>query len=113
MNIINKAKPVNYYAFVINLLVILLLIFFVLTHPSLPPKLPLWFSREWGEARLASPIYIWLLPTLSVSFFLTSYLVGKVLNSAHPHLAQVLVWTTTFISFVFLLSVYKIILIVS
>lgn len=113
MNIVNKIKPINYYALAINLLVILLLVIFVIAHPTLPPKLPLWFSQEWGETRLAEPTYIWLLPTLAICFFLTSLTLSKLLHYSHPILAQVLVWTTTFISFVFLLSVYKIILLVS
>lgn len=113
MNIVKRLKPVNYYSLVINLLVIFLLLTLVLSHRSLTPKLPLWFSKAWGEDRLANPIYIWLLPALSSSFFLISNIVGKILNSDHPILAQVLVWTTTLISLIFLLSVYKIVLLVS
>lgn len=32
---------------------------------SLPPELPLFYSRPWGEPILATPMMLWLLPAIS------------------------------------------------
>ena len=47
---------------------------------KLPPQLPLYFSRPWGEGMLASPTGLWLLPiiallTLVIDFFCAIFLV--------------------------------------
>lgn len=34
---------------------------------SLPPEVPLWYSRPWGQEQLASPYWLWLVPILILS----------------------------------------------
>lgn len=31
---------------------------------KLPPQVPLWYSRPWGEEQLASPVFLVLVPTI-------------------------------------------------
>ena len=50
----------------------------LLSWGKLPPQLPLYYSRPWGEAVLALPIGLWLLPTivlitLAVNFFIATF----------------------------------------
>jgi hypothetical protein len=85
----------------------------LVVHRNLPPKIPLWLSLDWGETRLAPPIFLWVLPLIAIFFFVSSYIFGKLLNKNYLMISQILVWTTAFLSFVFLLSIYKIILLVS
>ncbi|HUW21243.1 MAG TPA: hypothetical protein VMW41_01110 [Candidatus Bathyarchaeia archaeon] len=40
-----------------------LLIFY--SWNRLPPQIPLFYSRPWGEKQLASPLELWLLPAFS------------------------------------------------
>ncbi len=36
----------------------------LLYRTSLPPQVPLWYSRPWGEDQLTQPIGLWLVPGL-------------------------------------------------
>ncbi|TSC85277.1 MAG: hypothetical protein G01um101416_983 [Microgenomates group bacterium Gr01-1014_16] len=29
---------------------------------KLPPQVPLWYSRPWGEDQLAQPVFLWIIP---------------------------------------------------
>ncbi|MBI2008514.1 hypothetical protein HYS82_02550 [Candidatus Amesbacteria bacterium] len=40
----------------------LLAIFFA----RLPPQVPLWYSRPWGEEQLASPAILWSIPAVII-----------------------------------------------
>ena len=65
---------------------------------KLPPQVPLYYSKPWGEAMLASPRGLWLLPTivlitLTVNFFIAIFLVSD---------NKFLVWTL--VIFCFLVS---------
>lgn len=106
-------QPVNFFAAFVNLLVIVLMIVLIITHKNLPPKLPLWFSLNWGEERLALPSSLWILPLLASFYFVGGLVIGKLINKTYPIISQILVWATAFLSIVFLLSVYKIVLLVS
>jgi hypothetical protein len=110
--IIKWFKPVDISALLINLLVLGSGVVLIISHPNLPPKIPFWFSKPWGVGRLAEPYYLWLLPTLILIFFLASNLVAKLITKNHPILAKILVWSATLISTVFLLTLYRIILVV-
>jgi len=60
---------------------ILSILFIVWQWKHLPPSVPLWYSRPWGNDQLASPIWLFLLPVgglliyfinLAVSMYLTA-----------------------------------------
>lgn len=40
---------------------------------KLPPVIPLFYSRTWGEAMLAPKILIWILPAICASVTITNY----------------------------------------
>lgn len=49
---------------------------------KLPPQLPLFYSRPWGEAILSSPMGLWILPAISLSvlilnFFITIFIIKE------------------------------------
>ncbi len=106
-------KPVDSLAALVNTLVLIAAFGLIFLHPNLPAKLPLWFSLSWGEQRLAPTIFLWLLPALIFVFFLISHLAAKRIQKRQIVVARILVWSTAFISFVFLLALYKIILLVT
>lgn len=49
---------------------LLLIIFLTIFYPHLPPQIPLFYSKPWGEDQLAEKWMIFLLPVLSHTIFL-------------------------------------------
>src|SRR3990172_6215750 len=43
---------------------------------KLPPELPLFYSRPWGEAILASPLFLWILPTVAAFLTIANFSIG-------------------------------------
>lgn len=78
---LTKTIASDRFSFFILLACILLLLFLssliLVSWSKLPPQLPLFYSRPWGEAMLAQPLYLWILPAISagaiaLNFFLSS-----------------------------------------
>ena len=111
MKILGAFKPVTFLGAFFNLILLGICIFLIVSHSALPPQLPLWFSKPWGSVRLAAPINLWIIPALLVGFFVASHFTAKLLGKNNPKLAKMLVWSTAFIATVFLLTLYKIILV--
>lgn len=62
---------------VILLSVVSIILLIILWH-RLPPQVPLWYSRPWGEGQLAHPAWLFLLPLgslfwLSLAIFCSVY----------------------------------------
>lgn len=113
MSFFKRFLPVNYFAASINLITFILMVCLIGFHKNFPPMLPVWFSYNWGLDRLANPTSLWILPALVLVFFIVSLILSNLLSKSHEILAQIVLWATAFLSFVFLLSIYKIILLVS
>lgn len=41
-------------------------LFIITSNADLPPEIPLFYSRTWGEAMLAPKIAIWILPAICI-----------------------------------------------
>lgn len=76
---------------------------------KLPPEVPLFYSRPWGEEQLTNPVMLWLLPGTNLIIFLGCFLLGKVLNE-EKLLWQITAWTSTLFSFLSFLTILKIII---
>jgi len=59
-------------------LIFLSFILIVLTWNRLPPQIPLYFGRPWGEDQLAPKPFIFLLPTISAVILLANRFWGKI-----------------------------------
>lgn len=76
--VIFEGDRFSFFIFFICILLVLFLASLILVSwGKLPPQLPLFYSRPWGEKMLTSTIYLWLLPIISlvtvvVNFFLSS-----------------------------------------
>lgn len=109
----NPIIPVNLPAFVLNLLVLASAVGLLLIHQNdLPPSVPLWFSKPWGQERLASPTFLWLFPTIILFFLLLNNLIAKLLFRTQRVLAAVLVWSALIVSLILLFPLYRILLVV-
>lgn len=48
-------------------------------YQSLPPQIPLFYSRPWGEGRLATSPFVWIVPgTILILIFINTVLISKV-----------------------------------
>jgi len=75
---------------------------------KLPPQVPLFYSRPWGEQMLARPVFLWILPVMALlavglNYFLTNFSKGD------PFLKRVLVTFSFIISLTTLYTTVKII----
>lgn len=46
---------------------------------SLPPSVPLWYERPWGQDQLAQPIFLIIIPLLLCVIFLITFLLKRLL----------------------------------
>ncbi|MFH0979833.1 MAG: hypothetical protein V1803_02720 [Candidatus Roizmanbacteria bacterium] len=100
----------------INLLIagnVFMIVTFILKFNSLPPQLPLFYSRPWGEAQLVDTWMIFLLPIilnllyftnnyLSKRFFLGNDLIKKIFN--YLNILLIVGFTFIFVKIIFLVS---------
>lgn len=64
----------------------------------LPPEIPLWYSRPWGQERLASPWFLFLpLATAVLVYIINLMLIAK-FASQHPMFTRVLLLTSLLVS---------------
>lgn len=106
-------KPADSIATAINFLVLVMAVLLIYAHPSLPPKIPFWYSKQWGLDRLTNPNSLWLIPILILVSMLTNYLFSSIVYKNHLVVAKILAWTSVFTSLVFLYSLYRILTLVT
>jgi len=46
-----------------------------LKFKSLPPQVPLFYSKPWGEERIPAKIWLWLIPALSLLILFFNFLI--------------------------------------
>lgn len=109
-----KEDSFVWFSFLISLsLIFLIFLLIFLNWRRLPPEVPLFFSRPWGEKQLTSSFNLWLMPLLSftvlafnlflaVSFFQKEVLIRRILASA-----------TLMVALICFLTAYKIILLIT
>jgi hypothetical protein len=78
----------------------------------LPPEIPLWYSRPWGEEQLASPNWLVMGPVLSAGVGLVSHLIAKKMIG-EKLLAIVACYSGVVIQIVLVLGLVRIVLVVS
>jgi len=91
----------------------LMLVVFLFKLNKLPPQIPLFYSRLWGEDQLADTWLIFILPVfLNLLFFLNNYLFKKFYSDNelvkkifyYLNLFFILSFTLIFIKIIFLVS---------
>src|SRR4030042_7042159 len=65
----------------------------------LPPEIPIFYSRPWGEQMLATPIFLWILPSLTILFAGLNYLIDLFLVREYFFLQRVLILINAIIAF--------------
>jgi len=98
----------------INIALILLQVGAIITSwRTLPPQLPLFYSRPWGETQLATPFGLFLLPALSLAVFLINFFFTGFIPKEEKLTGQILAAASTVFSLLCLATLAKIIFLVT
>jgi len=113
INVLEALRPISLAALSVNFLLTLASFWLLfLKQKELPPTIPLWFSKEWGEARLTEPSWLWLIPFSSLFvIFLNNFLASTLRKFST--LATTLVWFGVFFSLISLYTLYRLIVLAS
>jgi len=98
-----------YFAFCLTAgLLILAVVYLFFVGSVLPPEVPLFYSRPWGDGQLANPLLLWLLPfgTSLIIFF--NFYLGSRLLTEFPFLTQILIWSNVLLALLSSVTVIKI-----
>jgi hypothetical protein len=74
----------------------------------LPPLVPLWYSRPWGEDRLATPAWLFVLPAGALVWYAVSIIIATYVTREYLTFTQILLLTTllgAILSFVTLVKI--------
>ncbi len=81
----------------------------LVSFPKLPPQLPLFYLHPWGDAQLASPVELWLLPAISACFTFVNFTLALTFSGESKFLPRVLVATSVVIAISVFYDTFKII----
>lgn len=80
---------------------------------SLPPLVPLWYSRPWGADQLAHPVWLFILPLGSILWYLTNMILAVYVTSEYLIFTQTLFLTSLVASFLSFITLIKILFIIT
>lgn len=80
---------------------------------TLPSEVPLWYSKPWGADRLASPVYLFILPASMAVIYIADTVIALWVTSQLLVFTQALYLTTMLTSFMAFVSLLKIITLVT
>lgn len=60
------------------------------TRGELPPQVPIFYSRPWGESMLASPVMLWIFPIICFSALTLNFLISFLVLSEKGFLKNIL-----------------------
>jgi len=96
-------------ALVLTIIVVLAqIVLIVLYFSKLPPRVPLYYSRPWGQPQLAETLYLFLLPSLSLIIFVINSLLASLFVDHKEFYSHCLVWVSTIFSVFNLITLIKI-----
>lgn len=81
--------------------------------PVLPPGVPVWFSRPWGEDRLASPYWLFLLPISSIVWYGIDLLISIYVTAEYLIFTQMLFLSSLIVSILSFITLIKIVFLVT
>lgn len=79
---------------------------------KLPPQVPLFYSRPWGEEQLVSPLVLLFLPITSLLVILTNSIMASLITREGKLASQFLVIFGTVFNFLCLVTLFKIVTLV-
>lgn len=93
--------------------IVLCVLLLLWRYPTLPPLVPLWYSKPWGADRLAHPLWLSLLPTGSAVVLVINTIAGRILPHELLVFNQMLALSSLLVATLSLVTLAKIIFLVS
>lgn len=81
--------------------------------PTLPPLVPLWYSKPWGADRLAHPLWLILLPAGSLAILIVNTIAARILTRDMLIFTQIFAATALLVAILSLVTLTKILFLVS
>lgn len=110
---IDERDPLLFYPVILSLAAILaqiIIISFYIT--TLPSKIPLFYSRSWGQDQLTNPRFLWLIPAGSLAILFLNYLLAR-LGGERLLPRRILLGFALFLTLSLFLTLARIVLLVS
>jgi hypothetical protein len=85
----------------------------LLKFQSLPPQVPLFYSKPWGEERIPQKIWLWLIPFLSLLIIFFNFLILPLLLKKEVFLISLLSLVSVLFLFLLFWTLLQIIFLVS
>lgn len=104
---------INIVGKIVVILGLVSLILLVWSWRGLPPTVPLWYSRPWGDERLASPWWLLLLPLGSFLWLGVNIIIATFIARDYPVFTRVLFLSSMLVSFMAFVTLAKIIFLVT
>lgn len=79
----------------------------------LPPQVPLWYAKPWGEDQLARPAFLFVLPGTIIVFHLLNIIAAYYLSAKHALFTQLLFANTLLVSLLSFTALVKILSLVT
>jgi len=76
---------------------------------SLPPEVPVFYSKPWGEERLAARQFLWILPAISALVIILNTILVSIFAKKIKFLAQVIAISLFVLTVLIILTLVKII----
>ena len=92
------------------ILQVLILIFY---WKRLPPQIPLFYSKPWGHAMLATNFFVWILPMLGAFFVFLNFLIVIFLTRDNKFLSRALVVASLIVGFLTFYATLKVITLIA
>ena len=98
----------------VSLFFVLLSIFLIWRYGGgFPLTVPLWFSKAWGEDRLADPVFLWLLPISALALIFVNLLLSRLFKKGGRMVSLILIWASPVVSGLLFYTLLEIISVVS
>ncbi len=80
---------------------------------ALPPEVPLWYQKPWGEDQLASPYFLLLLPIGAIGIYFVNGIISIYFTKDHLVFTQILFMTSLLVALLSFITLVKILFLVS
>jgi hypothetical protein len=106
---IKISKDIKYVLLAWPMLWVAQIALLVVFWNKLPQKVPLYYSRPWGEDQLADKVDLFLLPIISLAIFLINAILSRIIVQKDELLKNTLLIATDVVAILCLICLYQII----
>jgi hypothetical protein len=80
---------------------------------SLPPKIPIWYSRPWGASELGSPVWLFLFPIVGLVCYFINLGISMYLMGEYLIFTQILFLSSMLVNILSLVALIKIVFVIT